>query len=472
MKRKICLFQLFAIFLVLEMVAQHPCVNCDQIRYSGPGLKQAGWVQTRHSKDIKSSFWSVGCETLDRDYADFNVYKNYVGELGVKRARLQSGWAKCEKTKGVYDFAWLDVPVNGLVAQSVEPWINLSYGNPLYNAGHTLGSKIFTDEETMNAWLKYVEATVNRYKDRVKDWEIWNEPNLRNGGYEEYANLLMRTAPLIRKLHPEGKIIGFVTAGVRLEWSRKVFEILEKNGKLDIIDYLCYHPYDYNPDTSYENVAKLEALVKEYNPKIKLFQGEVGCPAILEFEHALPKYAWTEISQAKWFLRRMSGDLTRNIPTSIFTLIDLKYPNMLQSFGLIRSNLLQEIIYKRPSYYAVQHMVSFFDDTVKSLGQQECTSTGHRKLSASRFEKDGKASVLLWYGDRVPGDELRWDLEGVNLGRVNFKDPVYVDMLSGKVFEIGGDDWRNNGENARFDRLPVWDGVIMIAERELVTLRK
>ena len=67
----------------------------------------------------------------------------------------------------------------------------------------------------------------------------------------------------------------------------------------------------------------------------------------------------------------MAGDRVRGIPSSVFTIIDLKYPNMLQSFGLIRSNLLHEFIYKRPAYYAVQHMMSFFDDAVKPVGLLE-----------------------------------------------------------------------------------------------------
>jgi len=72
------------------------------------------------------------CETLDRDYAKFSVYKDYVGELGVKHARIQSGWAKCEKQKGVYEFDWLDECVYGLNQQTVKPWMCLCYGNPIY----------------------------------------------------------------------------------------------------------------------------------------------------------------------------------------------------------------------------------------------------------------------------------------------------------------------------------------------------
>jgi len=140
-------------------------ITWDKLKASGPGLKQIGWIATRHAKQIKSSDWSVGCETLDRDQARFSVYKNYVGELGAKHARLQSGWAKCEKQKSVYDFVWLDECVYGLNEQGVKPWVCLCYGNPIYKSTIQLGSTlapIVCCQEALAAWLKYVEATVAR----------------------------------------------------------------------------------------------------------------------------------------------------------------------------------------------------------------------------------------------------------------------------------------------------------------------
>jgi len=422
-------------------------------------------LTTRHSKEIESSSWSVGCETLDRDYADFSVYKNYVGELGVKHARLQSGWAKCEKERGKYSFDWLDSCVYGLVEQGVEPWVCLCYGNPLYKSEIRLGAKVFTDEETIKGWLRYVEATVSRYSDVVKEWEVWNEPNLKNGGYSEYANLLMKTAEVIKKTQPEAKVIGFALSGTPLKFTEEVFEILKTSNKLDLVDYLSYHPYSRNPDDSYDDVEKLRELAHFYNPDIRLYQGENGCPSILEWGHALSYYPWTEISQAKWLMRRMAGDKVRNIRTSVFTIIDLEYYNMLQAFGLIRSNLLNEIIYKRPSYHGVQHMVNFFDDTVDPVGELEYVSNAYRKMTVAGFRKGDSPVALVWYKDQVPGDELKWDLVGLTIREVNFKDPVYVEMISGKVYDIDESDWENRGNDVELKRLPVWDSVVMIAER-------
>ncbi len=78
-----------------------------------------------HSEIGMESWWSVGCETLDRDYSKFDNYKQYVGQTGVGYARIQSGWAKCEPEKGKYDFAWLDNIVDGLIEQGVKPWVCL-----------------------------------------------------------------------------------------------------------------------------------------------------------------------------------------------------------------------------------------------------------------------------------------------------------------------------------------------------------
>lgn len=456
-----------------EKGKKYRSITWEKLKASGPELKQIGLLATRSAKEIESSDWSVGCETLDRDQAKFSVYKDYVGELGAKHGRLQSGWAKCEKEKGVYDFAWLDECVYGLNEQGVKPWMCLCYGNPVYGSELHLGAGVAAvteNEEAMAAWLRYVEATVKRYKDTVDCWEVWNEPN--GHGCDEYATLLMKTAEAVRKVQPKAKIMGLSLAGVDLRFTKGVLDILKQHEKLDCINYLTYHPYAGNPDSSYAAVDKLKELADSYNANIKLYQGENGCPSILEWTHALAHYPWTEYSQAKWFLRRTTGDRVRSIPSSVFTIIDLKYPNMLQSFGLIRSNLLHDFIYKRPAYYAVQHMMSFFDDTVKPVGILEYESASPRTLTVAGFEKAGTSVALAWYSDAVPCDELAWDKVDVTIQGVTFRDPVYVEMITGKVFELDKSAWKCDGGNTTLMQLPMWDSPMMLAERAQVDLQK
>ena len=75
-------------------------VTWERLNKVDPGLREIGCLQTRTSDQVKSSKWSVGCETLDRDYADWESYRELLPMLGVKRARFFSGWAKTEQEKG------------------------------------------------------------------------------------------------------------------------------------------------------------------------------------------------------------------------------------------------------------------------------------------------------------------------------------------------------------------------------------
>ena len=139
----------------------HPEVAYTKFKTYHTMLPQVGSLDVSNPDNANRTRWSIGCETLDRDYATFANYKHLLGPLGVGWARLQSGWAKCEKQKGVYDFTWLDEHVNGVIEQGMKPWLSLSYGNPIYSKdGVTLNSSIWTDEETMTAWCNYVRAIV------------------------------------------------------------------------------------------------------------------------------------------------------------------------------------------------------------------------------------------------------------------------------------------------------------------------
>ena len=68
-------------------------------------LAEIGKIRPRSTDEIASSPFTLGCETLDRDFADYDQYKKYIVPLGIKTIRLQGGWAKTEKVPGTYDFA-------------------------------------------------------------------------------------------------------------------------------------------------------------------------------------------------------------------------------------------------------------------------------------------------------------------------------------------------------------------------------
>ena len=453
------------------------CVTWQKFNRMDPGLSQIGKLAVRESKDISGSKWSIGCETMDRDYADWNSYKALMPGLGVKHARFFSGWAKTEQEKGKYDFTWLDPHIRECAAMGIKPWVCISYGNPVYGSDFNLGMRVKQvtgNPEGFAAWLKYTKLLVERYKDVVDEWEIWNEPFDQA---EEYAEMFYRTAKVVREVQPTAKI--FCTSiSMKPDMSKSdyavVLEKLKRENALELADYFIYHPYSANPDNSYE-VCKgqfdwqmalpLRRLVKSYSGKFDIMQGEVGCPAQLEYGHALNNMEWTEYSQAKWNLRRAIGDAVRAIPSNVFTMIDLKYTFMLQSFGMIRSNLLNQFIYRRPTYFAMRHVFNLLDDDAKPL-DVETRPYGERAVTRARFSRFGQVLEFFWFSDKTPDSELKF--EKVDLEKLfGAKYPVtlwtvgavWTDLITGRVYEL--DDVK---------AVPMWDSPIMIARRSAVPL--
>jgi len=482
-----------------DMVGSKRCITMEALLRTDPGLVRLGQFKVRTSKEIKASSWSVGCETLDRDYADYENYKAYVGLTGAKRARLFSGWAKTEKQKGVYDFVWLDAQVRDLVTQGIKPWICLSYGNPVYGSNINLGAGVagvVGNPEGFKAWLAYCSAVVKRYQDAVDEWEVWNEPFGKQ--MDAYSEMVIRTADAVHAVQPGAKVM--VSAVGSYDNACLLLANLKKANRLDCVKYWHTHPYIPNPDANNkwwgpDTTAKFRGQLAEANPQFEVIQGETGCPGQLEYGHALCMRPWTEYSQAKWDLRSMAVHAVRGIPYSVFTLVDLQYKDyMLQSFGLLRMNLAKRVIYARPKFYACRNMFSFFDSEVRPVGMVEPSfevlearlpqvdapscdavnrlpSTAPRKVSVARFEKAGTPVLLAWYSNRIPSDGLAFDTVRLTVPGVTLREPVWMDMITGRVYALPAADVRSENGATTFAKLPLWDSPVLLAERAQVPLK-
>lgn len=450
-------------------------VTWENIKTHPAQLPVLGELKVVPSNLDAKSFWSVGSETLDRDYADFEKYKNLMKDTGVGYARLQSGWAKTEKKKGKYDFTWIDAHVDGLIEQGINPWMCLCYGNPIYSeqSGNNLGAKLFTDGPVMDAWLRYVKACVKRYKDKVTMWEIWNEPDGRHRElYDRYANLVVRTAKVIRKVDPDAKIAIFGACTPDREYIRQAMELIDKADGLKYVDYITYHAYWPLPEEIIPHVEKLREDVYAYDPSIGLLQGETGCPGQLEHGHAMKNIEWTEYSQVKWDLRQALTHFGLGIPYSFFTMVDLNYGWMLQSYGLVRMNSAKEPVYKRPKYYAVQHVTNIFTPDMKATDQVKVIGLDGLKLSSYGLQKDGKnVGCMLWISSSRPTSSLDRVQTDIDVAGMQFEDPVYVDVLTGLVHDIKDLIEKKEGDSVTFKDLPIWDCPVVILEKSAVNYK-
>jgi hypothetical protein len=170
-----------------------------------------------------------------------------------------------------------------------------------------------------------VAAVVQRYAPLVNTWEIWNEPNCQNISADAFAVFTGSTAATIKGLQPASSVRFGVLCGTSSSYAASLFAALNASNSLGLVDTLTYHPYAYNPDSVYGDVAELAAIAGRFSAHLSIAQGENGAPSVGGGYGALAQYNWTECSQAKWFLRRLLADGARALPSNAFTIADICY---------------------------------------------------------------------------------------------------------------------------------------------------
>lgn len=462
-------------------------------------LPYLGSVKPRSTSEIESSNWLIGCETMDRDFTDYDQFKEYLAPLGISRLRMQAGWDKTEKIKNQYDWAWLDHIIDDAHKRGLKPWLQTSYGNHLYpnGGGSNLGAGVPTSKEALEAWDRWVEALVKRYKNKVVDWEIWNEPNFGDNlenTPEKAAALNIRTIDIIKRIQPEAKVSGLALGHIGLDYADRFFRILAEKKKISLFDNFTYHDYTYNPDSHYPKVMQLRAVLDKYAPGIPLRQGENGAPSSPGFGRgALGDYEWSELTQAKWDTRRMLGDLGHDIETSVFGIIEMAYTNgpinRLNYKGIIKSDSTKQAIRPKIAYYAIQNVTALFDHSLQRIKKLEYshnkaliptdksrlvyTQSTDRSLAVYAYQhKDTQKQLYtIWVNDYIPVESNSTRKLTFTFANGNIDQPVYVDIITGGVYEIPASQWKKTGGVLTFTDIPIYDAPILIADKSLVKFR-
>ena len=463
-------------------------------------MARVGTIRPRSVSEIRDSNWTLGCETIERGYADFWQYADYIAPLGIKTIRIQTGWARCEPEKGRFDFEWLDKIVDFARSKGVNVLLETSYGNPIYPGagGWDLGAGFPTSEEGLAAWDRWIETLATHYKGRVRDWAMWNEPDIRNPalpGHEvaktpqDIAVFNVRTAKIIRKVIPDSRIAGLSLATVRAEFFEDCLKTMGEDVRL--FDWFIYHGYAVAPESSYDSVEKLKAVLKKYHPAAKMRQGENGCPSELATRFAMSGVAWSEYSQAKWDMRRMLGDLGHDVESSVFTICDFNHVGReINRKGLLRANAGKKVLAVKRAYYAVQNVVSVFDSNVTRIAEPAITNVD---ISVAYYEyrnRSGLPIYAFWSCGRPerqnssanprerryvtvylrPEDSFETRPTVFTVKGRPMKDPVWVDLLTGRIYAYPKGNMREVDDETFYIDVPVYDSPCLLTERTALDL--
>ena len=447
-------------------------------------LKKIGTLKLHTSREIPFSRVSVGYECLDRELFKPEKCYDLTGKSGVKLARCQTGWAKCEKEKGVYDFAWLDEIVDSLLKQGVQPWFCVCFGNPLYMPDALTPAAVgcvplLYGDQVIAAWKEFVRHMAEHYKGRVTHFEIWNEPNVRafwfpgepNGG--EYAQLVSLTGAVIREVIPEARI-GGVIAG--LSANEFMEDFCAAIGP-DDIDFFCYHAYTLKPEENYlEGIQKLRQLFDSHGlGHVELWQGEAGCPSWFPPNHWLhPRFPGTERLQAVWILRRFILDLAAGAAlSSYFIIADMMEKPYAKARDVLanpaRHGLLNGLTYTPKKAYDIISRLSTLlaGECVKAPWPISAACPGaEEKTAAFGFSFQGKP---VWAYYLITDLEIESPMKQgctVRLGKPGLHSPMLVDPYTGDCFEIEEKDIARRGDSVILSNLPVGEYPLLMCERD------
>ena len=463
-------------------------------------LHRSGTLRPRSTREIRSSNWTLGCECSDRDLVDFDDYRRFLAPLGIKVIRLQGGWQKCEKVKGVYDFAWLDHIVDAAAEDGISCYLDTEYGNSnYYQGGADLGAKFPTTPEALRGWDNWVDALSKHFKGRVRDWSMWNEPWCSAA---EIISNNVRTARIIKRNIPDARIGALSLGDCRPE--RIEACVREMGDDKDLFTWVVYHGYTYAPEQRYEDVVEIRRMLDELFPSAILRQGENGCPSeSLPHGWVLNAVPWSEYSQAKWIMRRMLGDLGHDVLSGIFQIVDFYNPKrklvdgVTNTKGLLRTSRAKKVIGIKLSYYAVQNTVSVFDDRWTRVRDSKFETTDPGIATYEYVKDSGERMYAFWRFDDPspypiakadsiekdkgvrhagvpvrPGDSFDTAPQVFKVldGKPPLKDPVWVDLFSGRVYDLPQVHVSDSPDAVYYMRVPVYDSPCLLTERSALDL--
>lgn len=483
-----------------------------------PFGRLAGEIAPKNSSQITSSPFGIQAGTL----VDSLVAK--AAEIGVKWTRLGASWPSIEKEKGIYNWEETDKAFDIALVNGITPFVTIGGGNKLYSKLTTYEDKQLAeiygykpeppiaDALAMQAYLNFVRAVVSRYKDKIKYWEIWNEPNHRNyWGTEpngnDYGNLIIETAKVIKEVDPNCRLIGGAMAGI----DAKFADDFLVTGSYKYLDIISYHNYGAVPEERVYLAIELWQVINKYKPELELWQGECGYPSHSSTRDFRGRAPWGLNIQAKWLLRQSFTDLyyCKTTLSNYFKLAHLEgkgeipirsnlreidkifgYPerngSRVKTVGVNEKCLLTNPeLDEKPGFFTYQNLCAVWQPGYKPLeikyqieivdqgifygiGKEDDTFPSIPLCTSFTDESGNK--LLAWW---LPWNAQEYlpEFASINLEvtGVNFKVPVLLNLLDGKVYDF--DNFENNGSACIFKKLPLADYPIVIVEKSTIKMK-
>jgi len=303
-------------------------------------------------------------------------------EAGISWVRLDFLWGDIEPQQGTFKFAKYDQIVEAVTAEGIS-----ILGILHYSADWASSCGAWNCPPKDNKlFVNYAINVASRYKDKVKFWEIWNEPDSGTywkpqDGLKSYCILLKDVYFALKKIDP-----GCIVLNGGLAEGIGSVNRLYDNGAKDYFDILNIHIFQsplnqgaIHAVTSYPKIA-YKVMKRNGDGNKKIWVTEIGCPGVRRGSRTANWWMGEnpdEAQQAEWVKHVYKGLLADQSVAKVFWAFfrDCQghWSNGVDYFGLIKWDYS-----KKPSFKAYRQVVDEYKKGILFKGAPKDKLRGAR----------------------------------------------------------------------------------------------
>lgn len=341
-------------------------------------------------------------------------YSQNIAELfvnsGAKWSRTSIPWGELEPEEDEYDWSSFDeymesaesdgVNILGALVWNVPYWADPS--DKCNKPGVACEYPSCYKNECLSNLLDFTGEFVDRYKDRIKYWEVYNEPDLGNayfhGNVEDYFNLLKSMYGKIKEKDPNAIVgtAGFASPSVPNTpgWIDDFFELVDNDAYCqshnDCFDILIFHSYwtieNMNSDTAY-----YKSLMSEYGMDKDLWVTEIATSCFVK--NSAGKREYNEEAHAKSLIKLLTVTFYNDIDRFFwFGLVSIQAPVPTDLTGWCVSLAVE------PSKGSGDYHIREAHNSMAVLANKVDYFTSVEKITNTqyKFNVNGKDVYVLW----------------------------------------------------------------------------
>ena len=126
--------------------------------------------------------------------------------------------------------------------------------------------------------------------------------------------------------------------------------------------------------------------------------------------------------------------------------------------------------YKKPSFYAVNNLVNLLPDNITPFAVDFTSNTAREMKVTGLKDADKTVGIIYYFSDNAPVSSLDWSSVTLSVKNLKIQNPVLVEPITGKVFNLNLYHYSPNSPDTKYTNLPVWDSPVILMDKSVLKM--